>query len=385
MMMTTMMMTATMVNGYAMLCTPKTRVQVAMETGVVSSDANAATLPPDEDCPYCQEGSVCGKSTMVDYNAWQYAADGSGKIEFQEQAVYVMGNEIVLESILFPNHRGFIQAAVCPNTKTPTKACFQQYPLVFVEDELYGAPRDIVYPQRAYIPPSGIAGAQYSDCGGLVPTTGMLMRHRFRLPEVMYGEVLLQFQYVSNVGCRMPVSTVYPWPSGWEPFGKDENICFGSSNAPRTYTQCAEISIYDAPSSTPSVSLSPSTTPPTLPESYFMDETTGEFCRWCCSLDGGKTCPTFDDVCFTETNCGKPPSCDHYGNQVWTKECQKVGCCARKGVCDWNNAVVPEACNDYTQCGKDNSSGAEGGGVDCSWGGDLSWIGPIPNDGAVSS
>jgi len=156
MMMTTMMMTATMVNGYAMLCTPKTRVQVAMETGVVSSDANAATLPPDEDCPYCQEGSVCGKSTMVDYNAWQYAADGSGKIEFQEQAVYVMGNEIVLESILFPNHRGFIQAAVCPNTKTPTKACFQQYPLVFVEDELYGAPRDIVYPQRAYIPPSGI-------------------------------------------------------------------------------------------------------------------------------------------------------------------------------------------------------------------------------------
>uniref|UniRef100_A0A7S1GL85 Cellulase n=1 Tax=Cyclophora tenuis TaxID=216820 RepID=A0A7S1GL85_CYCTE len=93
---------------------------------------------------------------------------------------------------------------------------------------------------------------------------------------------------------------------------------------------------------------------------------TGGNCQMCCSLSSTNGCPSWDNACFTEENCGVSPSCQ-WDSQQWVEECDDgSGCCAQNGVC----VTGTDPCFEYGKCGIDDASQ----GIWCSWGGQLSWI-----------
>lgn len=53
-----------------------------------------------------------------------------------------------------------------PNSSgAPESSCFDQYPLEYVSDLLYNAPKDPNYPNRAYVAPAGWPDAVYDTSG----------------------------------------------------------------------------------------------------------------------------------------------------------------------------------------------------------------------------
>lgn len=69
------------------------------------------------------------------------------------QARYIQGQEIEVDILLTAHHKGHFQFSLCPIQygEEPTGDCFEDYPLEFISDPLYGAPKDANYPNRAYI------------------------------------------------------------------------------------------------------------------------------------------------------------------------------------------------------------------------------------------
>ena len=261
---------------------------------------------------------------------------------------------------------------------------------------------------------------------GNLSQEGLLLRHVFRLPDGIVGDVLLQWHWVSNLGCRSPGYDVYPWPAGWEPNGNKSNFCAlplpDAGNLPQQYWHCSEITITGdtsapvtpapvAPTTPAPITAAPvtrapiapvtpaPTTPapitsapvtaspiapvtpaPVTPAPVTSAPTTAapiaptpENCRYCCSVEG-IGCPSWGHFCFTEGKCGVTSDCQ-WQNQVWVLECDQVvtraprnpnGCCAKNGICpQWNHA-----CFTVDKCGIDDSST----GTWCNWGGQLSWI-----------
>jgi hypothetical protein len=82
---------------------------------------------------------------------------------------------------------------------TCKKECFEQNKLTFVEDLIYGANYDANHPHRAYIAPVNVVvdGTYVPDYG----TTEGLMDFKFkmRLPESVYGDLVLIQWYVRNL------------------------------------------------------------------------------------------------------------------------------------------------------------------------------------------
>ena len=134
------------------------------------------------------------------------------------QAVYTEASLINVTVTLTAHHKGHFVFSACPisNTTTiPTRACFEQYRLIFVKDLLYGAPVDVNHPERVYVAPSTIPSRVY-------PTDyefkdAMLFSYTLQLPSGLIGElVLLQWYYVaSNSGCIHEGYDVYPFPREW--------------------------------------------------------------------------------------------------------------------------------------------------------------------------
>lgn len=80
------------------------------------------------------------------------------------QGVYSEGGLIDVEVMVTTHHKGHFEFSVCPleleaasPMPLPTAACFAANKLRFVSDELYGAPQDPRYPERAYITPASVA------------------------------------------------------------------------------------------------------------------------------------------------------------------------------------------------------------------------------------
>jgi hypothetical protein len=131
-------------------------------------------------------------------------------------------------------------------------------------------------------------------------------------------KVLLQWHWVSNLGCRSPGYDSYPWPiPAWEPYGNKEDVCAlpmpDIGNLPQQYWQCSEITI------TPGTPVAPTPTAPinapvTAAPTSCNIETDG-----CCSIGPGG-CPAWDSPCFTFDKCGKTHECS------WNAEMKWVGC-----------------------------------------------------------
>jgi hypothetical protein len=147
------------VEGHGYLKSPRARQVVAAEDGVSANDTNADVLPPIDFCPHCSlvggpTYGVCGRTGVNtrDYTFDWKTASGlpmpwSSEITLQE------GGLITVESVFNTNHGGHIVVSVCANVLNPTQACFDANRLEFVEDALYGAPKDIHYPERGYLAP----------------------------------------------------------------------------------------------------------------------------------------------------------------------------------------------------------------------------------------
>ena len=224
--------------GHGYLASPRSRQLVAAEDGDWGGSAN---LPEKENCPSCANiknaNGFCGKVQTRDYD-FPKTGDGS-LLPPLPQAEYVEGQYVDMEFVFTANHNGHHITYACPDFDNPTQACFEQYPLEFVEDlsvEAYGtnynAPKDENFPSRAYLNPAASK-----------------TKMRFKLPEGLHGDpnndnlVLLQWHWVTGNSCRSEGYDDYNFPPGWSP--DNMGPCPPLSNTgvdvpPEQFWNCAE-------------------------------------------------------------------------------------------------------------------------------------------------
>ena len=103
------------------------------------------------------------------------------------QETYVEGQTIIVKSYLDTPHNGHLELKACALGSQSTQACFDTpgHELEFMDDVLYGMPKDPSHPDRGYY-----AGGQ----GGGIKHHEM----KFKLPSGIYGdEVMLQYKYIT--------------------------------------------------------------------------------------------------------------------------------------------------------------------------------------------
>jgi len=199
------------VRGHGYVESPRSRQWRAAEDGVWYGGTDS--LPEKEDCPHCSNtktsNGFCGKSGDRDYDHPKNSF--GGPLPPNVQAVYTEGQIIDVIVNYSTNHRGHYMLFGCPDFESPTKSCFQQYPLEFIEDismeniessqrGTANAPKDEHYPERGYVDP-----------------TAKKTHMRFKLPQGLTGDlVLLQWHWVTGNSCRSAGYDEYPWPTNWE-------------------------------------------------------------------------------------------------------------------------------------------------------------------------
>ena len=101
--------------------------------------------------------------------------------------------------------------------KYPQLIVLVQNKLHFISDELYGAPIDPQYPERAYIAPASIVTwTNGEENGEQQPVTGAPYKMKFKLPEGIYGDtVLLQWYYLTANSCKHEGYSEYNFPNNW--------------------------------------------------------------------------------------------------------------------------------------------------------------------------
>jgi Lytic polysaccharide mono-oxygenase, cellulose-degrading/Chitin binding Peritrophin-A domain len=247
--------------GHGFLYSPRSRNFVASQDGKYYP--LTADNPLIEDCPHCLNlgGTLARCGLKADHNYDMPQNGIGGLMHANPQATLQAGQEIVLDVLLTAHHMGHFVYKACPVASVediPTQACFDANPLEFVQDMLYGAPRDANYPERAYIAPIRASNAIMATIGG---QSGMKFSHKFRLPSNVAGDmVLIQWHYLTANSCVHPGYDVYPFPdSSWknQAVGVCLNIPEDGNGVPEQFWNCAETSITRA--SGPSV---PSPTPP---------------------------------------------------------------------------------------------------------------------------
>ena len=138
-------------------------------------------------------------------------------------------------------HFTFKACPIIPG-EVPSQSCFDKYPLKFVKDMRYNAPKDETYPDRAYIAPIGL---RQIDSSG--PLTGMAFKYKYKLPDGLYGEnVLIQWHYLTANSCSHEGYDEYDFPdSSWRP--PNTAICDpippDGDGVPEQFWNCAEVKI----------------------------------------------------------------------------------------------------------------------------------------------
>ena len=195
--------------------------------------------------------SACGITQRETGEVFDYDhpvnCDG-GRLAWQSQATYAPGEEFEVKVQLTAHHEGFFEFFVCPQVGSPTNDCFDSYPLEYVRDPLYGAPKDLAYPTRAYVPP-----ASYYD--------GATHEYIVKMPDnAPTGNVLLQWRYTTGNTCAPNDGYLEHYNSLW---GGAASSIYGSLPAcgmnypfeplpdtreniqkvPERFWNCAEVSI----------------------------------------------------------------------------------------------------------------------------------------------
>ena len=177
------------------------------------------------------------------------------------------GAEITIEAILTAHHKGHFTMKACPVTpgEVPSQACFDSHPLEYVSDELYNAPKDLNYPERAYIAPPNVA--QQLSTG----VSGFHYKFKYKLPSNVSGTVLLQWHYLTANSC-LPGEGYdsYPFPgSDWHSgLAVCPHLPEDGNGVPEQFWNCAEVCIGDncdgePITSSPTKLSTPSTDTPT--------------------------------------------------------------------------------------------------------------------------
>ena len=228
-------------HGY--LKSPRSRNYVANRDGKWSGGTTSD--PKIETCPHClNQGGICGTTGNNNYNTPLNTFGDPMPVNIQ--GTFQQGQEIELTSVITAHHKGHFEYKACPIQpgEVPTQACFDAYPLEFVEDKIYNAPKDTNYPERAYIPESG------ND-----------FTHTFKLPANLSGDlVLIQWVYVTANSCLPPGYHDYPFPPGFPT--RSAGNC--GSSLGEQFWNCAEVRI--VPSNPTPVTM-PVATPTNLPVS----------------------------------------------------------------------------------------------------------------------
>ena len=222
------------VASHGFLSSPRSRNLVAYEDRVYYPQTSDD--PEPEDCPACLNRGGGGLATcgtvlngLRNYDHPRNAVGGPMRVNVQ--GTYDMGSVIDVEVVLSTNHRGHFVFKACPMTAEEridaddggddddgggaTQECFDDNPLLFVSDELYGANADPNHPERVYVAPENIPTRVDSDKDGYQGS--MVFRYKLKLPDGLHGDlVLIQWYYVAaNRACHHAGYDKYDWPDLW--------------------------------------------------------------------------------------------------------------------------------------------------------------------------
>eukprot|EP00554_Chaetoceros_debilis_P007329 CAMPEP_0194076696 /NCGR_PEP_ID=MMETSP0149-20130528/3460_1 /TAXON_ID=122233 /ORGANISM="Chaetoceros debilis, Strain MM31A-1" /LENGTH=1024 /DNA_ID=CAMNT_0038757527 /DNA_START=190 /DNA_END=3264 /DNA_ORIENTATION=+ len=245
------------VSGHGYMKSPRSRNYVAYQDGVWYGGDESH--PEKENCPHCLNlggtSARCGLTSNRNYDTPRNHLGNS--LEWTSQATYQAGATIDIESLLSAHHKGHIEVKACPVTpnEVATQACFDSNPLEFISDELYGAPKDDNYPIRGYLAPS--AGAEVDSSG----VTGFRYNFKYKLPDNISGNVLLQWYYITGNSCTAPGYDAYPFPAAnWYSAGLPTcpYIPPDGVGVPEQFWNCGEIFIEGDSSPSPPITMAPS-------------------------------------------------------------------------------------------------------------------------------
>lgn len=109
-------------------------------------------------CPHClNRAGPLARCGIVGNNDYAKPRNyNGGPLQWSTESVYTPGSIIDIDSVITAYHKGHIEVKACPLAhleEIPSQECFDSHPLEFISDELYGAPKDITYPGRAYLAP----------------------------------------------------------------------------------------------------------------------------------------------------------------------------------------------------------------------------------------
>lgn len=257
---------ASTASAHGYLKTPRSRNIVAAQDGI--SWGGTDSDPAPEYCPQCLNrggaGAACGKINDRSYDMPPNSIGGI--MPPNVQGSFAKGGSVDFEVVLTAHHKGhfsFYACAVTDPDAPPTNECFQQHPLEFELDLLYGSQKDPAFPERAYIPPLTYSGIVNDNDG---PVPGTLYRYRMKLPEDIEGHlVLLQWHYISGNSCTAEGYNDYTFPTEWGNVRYShlpvcDNIPEDGDGSPEQFWNCAEISV-----TSEGISLAPTTAAPVVP------------------------------------------------------------------------------------------------------------------------
>jgi len=253
------------VSGHGYIQSPRSRNFVGYEDGKYWP--KEASDPLKEDCPHCLNlGGTLARCGMVGSRNYDYPKNNAQEqlpMTPNPQATYHAGQEIVIDVVLTAHHKGHFVYNVCPidpnqfPMESPSQACFNENPLEFVEDLLYGAPKDSNFPERAYVAPLSHPLAVTDNSG----VSGMKFSHKFKLPDNVTGNlVLLQWHWLTANSCVHEGYAEYPFPSNtWraDNLGICDPIPPDGNGVPEQFWNCAEIVIVPNGPTYPTVLPSP--------------------------------------------------------------------------------------------------------------------------------
>ena len=190
-------------HGY--LKSPRSRNYVANQESVWWGATTNDPLPESDPQSLNRGGASaqCGRINDRNYDLPKNALGGLMKANVQE--CYEEGSIIDLKVFLTAHHDGHFEFHACPIThgEVPSKSCFQDHPLEFVEDVLFNAPKDPNFPSRAYLPQQTTSGLGE-------------FHYRYKLPDNLAGElVLIQWYYVTGNSCTDEGYADYASPVGF--------------------------------------------------------------------------------------------------------------------------------------------------------------------------
>lgn len=150
---------------------------------------------------------------------------------------------------LSAHHKGHFSFYACPikEGEVPKDDCFKEHPLEFVRDLMYGAPKDLDHPNRAYIPHQDYSKYEYNSLGHHVH------KYTFRLPSDIQGDlVLVQWHYLTANSCTHDGYDSYSFPSDWPDLGYSVlPVCASipsdgsmeGNNVPEQFWNCMEVTV----------------------------------------------------------------------------------------------------------------------------------------------